>query len=367
MRGVLIWAYSECRSTMATYRALINALGVPGAVVVLHANAEGCGMGLRAQTGFRPDEFLDMQKIAVGIDLNLGLKIIEEHVGWDHIFCDYQGSAVVRRLICEAKHRGSRIVIATESPCNMFFGWRRLAKELFFRTILPFKVRDVVRAADCLVSCSGEKKYAHLFGGWPEDKVISFGYFPPPIEGSKCVKRETAHPFTILSTGVLSRYRGADVLVEALRILKEDGVSYTATITQDGELLPELKDKARKYNLPIAFPGKLPLSELIKQYESCAVYVGAGRCEPWGMRINDALNCGAPLLVSRGMGAAKLVDDYKCGLTCSAGDPVDMARKLKKLAVDQNLYAKVAHNAFAVHYEVSPEAKAKWLAARIFK
>ena len=114
---------------------------------------------------------------------------------------------------------------------------------------------------------------------------------------------------------MLSRYRGADILVRALKLLKDRGVKYQAVITQEGELLQQLKAMKRKYDLPIEFPGVVAMPELIKLYQACTVYVGAGRSEPWGMRLNDALNCGAPLIVSQGMGGVKLVKDFGVGLT----------------------------------------------------
>ena len=115
--------------------------------------------------------------------------------------------------------------------------------------------------------------------------------------------------------------------------------------------------------LPVDFPGFVPLDKLIGLYETCSVYVAAGRREPWGMRLNDALQCGAPLLVSRGMGGVQLVDDYGCGMAFEADDYVDLACKLRRLIENDEDYARVVENAEVAARQISPLQKAKALKA----
>ena len=101
------------------------------------------------------------------------------------------------------------------------------------------------------------------------------------------------------------------------------------------------------------------MDELIRLYENCSVYVGAGKSEPWGMRLNDALNCGAPLVVSSGMGGVQLVERYKCGLSFKAGDSFGLARCLLQLYENVELYRECAHNAIVAKEKSSPFVKAQ--------
>ena len=362
MKGLVVWAQSSCRSTMALYRALENALGVPVVVAVWHYEmAPGC-KDIRQAVGFRADEFADVKTISVGENSAQGLRVLDEHRGWHHLFCVYQSSANFRRLQLEAARRGERIAIGSEAPCNMFPGWRRIAKEIYFRTKLPYVVRDVVQVSEFFVNYSGnDDRYARLIG-WSQDKIIPFGYFPPPIPGSHCVRRENNHPFEILATGVITWHRGCDILIDALRILKERGIAYHATITQNGPMKAMLEAKARHWGLPVNFAGFMSLSDLNKAYETCSVYVGAGRHEPWGMRLNDALNCGAPLVVSRGMGGVKMVDDYGCGLAFENENAFDLADKLELLATNSSFYEKCASQALQAAQAIQPESMARKLA-----
>ena len=359
MNGLIIWAYNNCRSTMALYRAVQRQASFPVRIVLAKGD-DGCSIPeMRKRTGFREDEFADVEMTAINGDYARGVQIMDECRGYAHLFCAYQAVPVYRQLIEEAGRRGEEILIAGEAPCNMSSGWRWWLKEMYLHLALRWKVRRVVKAARKFICFSGDAYRLSALAGWPKEKVMPFGYFPPPIEGSKCVARaRRPRPFTILATGILAKYRGADVLVKALKILKDRGVEYRAIITQEGELLSELKQMAERDKIPVEFPGFLPMPKLIELYETCSVYVGAGRSEPWGMRLNDALNCGAPLVVSRGMGGVKLVDDYGCGLACRANDPEDMARQLEILATDEDEYAEVAQNAVKATQMVAPEKMA---------
>lgn len=360
MKGLIIWANSNCRSTTALYLAVQRQAESPVRIVLPEGN-EGCAIPqLRKRAGFREDEFADVEMTAINGDYARGVRIMDECRGYCHLFCVYQSVPVYRQLIAEANRRGERVFVAGEAPCNMSSGWRWWMKEVYLRLMLRWKVKDVVNVAQKFICFSGDAHRLSALAGWPCEKVVPFGYFPPPIEGSKCVARaKRPRPFTILATGILSKYRGADVLVKALKILKDRGVEYRAIITQEGELLPRLKEMAERDELSIDFPGFLPMPKLIELYETCSVYVGAGRSEPWGMRLNDALNCGAPLVVSRGMGGVKLVDDYGCGLACRADDPQDMALQLEILAADENKYAEVAQNAIRAAVLIAPERQAQ--------
>ena len=287
------------------------------------------------------------------------MQVLNEYLGWNHVFCLYQGSRVYRRIIVEAKRRGCNIAICCEAPCNMMAGAKKLLKWFYIRFALPIIVKDVIASADFFINCSGNNNNDALKIGWPAERIVPFGYYPPPIIGSRCIKRTSNQPFSILATGILTEYRGADVLVEALRILKNRGVEYSATITQEGPLLSGLKAKAREYRLPIAFPGMVPMQELIGMYETCSVYVGAGRSEPWGMRLNDALNCGAPLVVSRGMGGVRMVDDHGCGISFSTGDAKGLADVLQRLATDEGLYSQASEKTLLAAKKNTPESKAR--------
>ena len=66
-KGLIIWAQSNCRSTMALYRELIKLVKVPVVVALWHYRAAGQS-DIRTCIGFRDDEFSDVEMIPVGED-----------------------------------------------------------------------------------------------------------------------------------------------------------------------------------------------------------------------------------------------------------------------------------------------------------
>ena len=365
MKGLLIWAQSSCRSVMDLYREFGKVLGVPVCVAVWYYKKFAGEQDNRNAVGFEDSEFSDMEIVPVGEDFAKGLMLIDSHKGWHHLCCNYQGSESFRRLLLLAAERGERVAVGSESPCNMQHGLRGFLKEAYYRIKLPRVVRDVITASTFFINFSGgDDRLAHVVG-WPTEKIIPFGYFPPPIPGSRIQKRTSNSPFEILSTGEMTWHRGSDVLLDALLILKKTGCKFHATITQRGSLFTVLQAKARRYDLPVDFPGLLDMKDLCRNYEACTVFVGAGRREPWGMRLNDALNCGAPLVVSRGMGGVKMVNDYGCGLSFENENPQDLAAKLQVLATDGEVYLRCAENAIVAARANSAAVKVRELISTI--
>lgn len=364
MKGIIFWACSNCRSTIAFYREFARQLNAP-MVVAIWFTQNGGMCAVRSELGFRSDEFKDIKMVMVGEDYDKGLELIESHSGWHSLFGVYHGAPNYQRLLRECKKRGQRVGVICEAPCNMAQGFRRLLKAAYLKWILPLTVRHVVKMADFFVSLSGDGTYWVRNNGWVEDKIIPFGYYPPAIEGTEPVLRTTNKPFHILVTGKMTHYRGADVLIRALVLLKRWGIPFIATITQKGELLPLLERYVAKYDLPVELVGFVEIGRLKQLYATASIFVGAGRDEPWGMRLNDVLQCGMPLVVSRGMGGVQLVDRYHCGVSFEREDYVDLANKLRMMALDDDYYRFCAENAYSAARQVSPDIMAGKLISEI--
>jgi len=359
MNGLVIWAYSECRSMMGVYSNIVKGVDFPVVIASYHHHTFKGYHSARTATGFSSDEFSEMEIHPIGESWSAGKKILDDHKGYAHLFAVYQGAPNFLRVMKEVKRRGDAFGCICESPCNMVSGLKGWLKQnVYLRHVLPRKVRFVTDNAKFFINLSGDDSTAARNMGWADHKIIPWGYFSPAIPDSHLIQRVDNSEFTILVTGIMTWHRAPDVVMKALALLSRWGVKYKAIFTQEGPLLNDLKCMARQQGLPVQFVGLLPMPDLIKLYESCSVYVAAGRREPWGMRLNDALQCGAPLVVSRGMGGVKLVDDYKCGAAFNNGDHVDLAYKLKRLAEDKPYYKTMALNSFEAARLISPEKKA---------
>lgn len=364
MKGLVIWAYSECRSMMGLHSAIQRIANFPVVIATYHHHSFKNYFTARTATGFCSDEFSDVKLFPIGENYDAALKVMNSCQGYYHLFAAYQGVPNYRRIMREVIRRGEHYGIISEAPCNMTPGLKGWLKEhVYYRLFLPFKVRQSIRNADFFLNLSGNDTRMLRRIGWEGRKIIPWGYYSPAIPNSECKPRTSNRDFHILVSGIMSWHRSPDVIMRALQLLSTWGVNYRATFTQNGPMLPKLQKIAVDNKLPVEFTGFLPMTDLIKLYETCSVYVAAGRREPWGMRLNDALQCGAPLVVSRGMGGVKMVDDYGCGIGFNNEDYVDLAHRLKQLATDATYYEKVSNAAKVAAQLITPENKARELVA----
>ena len=362
MKGLVIWAHSYCRSTLGFYRGLGIAFGVPLKICIWKKITQ-----LRINVGFTENEFSDMDITFIGNNYALASRIMEEYRHYHHIFGSYQSVSIYQKLILFAKSLDCHVGIASEAPCNMTPGFKRIPKGLYLKFILPYKVKNQIKASDFIINLSGNITIPLEAIGWDKDKIIPCGYYPPRIDNTTAVKRSTENwkNFTILLTGLHQWHRSPLLLIKALAILKNQGLTPKCYITQNGPLLNKMKKMVKKNNLDVEFLGFVKMPELIKLYENCSVYVGTGNYEPWGMRLNDVLQCGAPLIVNKGMGGYKLVHDFGCGLTFEKNDYKGLAGAIKKMMTDEQLYLSFAEKAVNCVAFISPNAKAAEIATII--
>lgn len=357
MKELVVWAHSYCRSTFAFYKGIGRAFGVPLKVCVWKENAK-----LRTKVGFTENEFSDMDITFVGNDYAKARNILNEHRDAHHIFGAYQSVKIFQILMIEAKNIGCRIGITSEAPCNMTpTGYKRILKNFYIRCFLPYVIKNQIGTSDFIINFSGDDSESLEKIGWPKTKIIPCGYYSPRIENTRLVKRDDRswENFSILLSGIHQWHRSPMLLLKALNVLKQKGLSPKCDITQEGPLLNDMKKYVRHNHLDnVKFHGFVEMKTLINLYETCSVYVGTGNYEPWGMRLNDVLQCGAPLVVNRGMGGAKMVEDYGCGMIFGRNDYKGLATILENLILKKDLYCKVAEAAYNACLFIKPEVKA---------
>lgn len=365
MKGLIIWAHDNCRSTLGLYLELLKAFDIPSKINIVHKS----GVSMREKVGFQREEFTDEKIFYIEDDERKAIGDLSNHKDWNHLFASYQKNDIFRMLMDYCVENKIIYAIMSEAPCNMEANpLRRLAKSVYMSQILKNRVSPIINHADFIVNYSGYYKKELKSLGWSDDKIVSFGYFPPPIPNGSLVKRNEKNwsNFTILLSGIHQWHRSPMVLLKAILLLKKKGLNPKCYITQEGPLLQKMKNYTLKHNLDnVEFLGFVAMDRLIELYETCSMYVGAGSHEPWGMRLNDVLQCGAPLLVSRGMGGVKMVDDYGCGLAFERNDYKGLADKIESLISDKSIYLKIATNAFDAASKIAPSIKAKELANKI--
>ena len=139
--------------------------------------------------------------------------------------------------------------------------------------------------------------------------------------------------FVILYVGKLQPKKHVADLIRGVAMLSRITPDYCLVITGDGVLLDELQVLAEQLKLRILFTGFQNQSELPAIYlSSDCLVLPSDYGETWGLVVNEAMNCGLPVVVSDRVGCGPdLVIKDKTGYCYPFGDFESLARALEVL------------------------------------
>ncbi|SIT08913.1 Glycosyltransferase involved in cell wall bisynthesis [Roseivivax lentus] len=214
---------------------------------------------------------------------------------------------------------------------------------------LDLKLRD----ADLCVTVS-DYNLAHLrdrFGPGPRlTRVYNgldldrFAYKTPSPEARE-----------ILAVGRLVEKKGFHILIEAIRLMAQDGLAPVCRIVGDGE---EREDLARQIEDAgvsdhVVLEGPRPQSEVIEMIRgaalmACPCVVGSdGNRDGMPTVLVEAMALGLPVVSSDVVGIPELVQDDETGLIAPASDPEALAAAMTRLLDDAALRDRLSASARA--------------------
>jgi glycosyltransferase involved in cell wall biosynthesis len=152
----------------------------------------------------------------------------------------------------------------------------------------------------------------------------------------------------IAYASLVMRYKGIDVLIEALSLLHTLGIEFSATIA-GSTLTPEYTAMVQAFvesegmSDRIQFVGALSRQQLSHLYKTHNVLVFPSRYpEPFGISQIEAMAAGLVLVTSGTGGAGEIVEQGKDGLMFESENPLDLADQLSSLLADQAAWAAIA-------------------------
>src|SRR6266705_1768075 len=145
----------------------------------------------------------------------------------------------------------------------------------------------------------------------------------------------------LLYVGRVSREKDLDVLADAYRRLRDEGLPVQLLVVGHGPY-----SEAFAESLPEAFfTGYLAGNELATAYASADVFVFPSTTDTFGNVILEAQACGLPFFVSDAGGPRELVEDGGNGLITKARDVESFAAAIRTLACDAELRARMGERA----------------------
>jgi glycosyltransferase involved in cell wall biosynthesis len=199
--------------------------------------------------------------------------------------------------------------------------------------------------------------------------VVPVGALPEPAADGAARLFADGARLTVLQYGKWSPLHGADVVLGAAELLREEPFRFV--LVGEGQLSTDLRARIRERHLTnVDWRGELPRAELRSQTLAADVCLGVfGRSEKAGRvvpnKVFDALACGRPVVTADGDGAREWLRDGESALLTRAGDAPALAAALRRL-LDRAERARIAQGGLALYLRAfTPKAVAGTLLAAL--
>lgn len=177
--------------------------------------------------------------------------------------------------------------------------------------------------------------------------------------------RHTPHPegrrtprASLLYLGRLKRYKGVDLLVQAVAKLAREGLHVDFLIAGAGDGRPELERLVEESGVAdrVIFLGFVDERTKIDLLRTSWVHGLASAKEGWGITVVEAGACGTPSVASDSPGLREAVVDGATGLLVQHGNVDALAAAIRRLVTDPRLRGRLGEEARRYAESLSWEA-----------
>lgn len=122
----------------------------------------------------------------------------------------------------------------------------------------------------------------------------------------------TGRPYRLFLCGSLAqRYKGVDLMLDAMALIRENGLSVTAVVAGDGHYRTELEEQAHRLNLTnhVDFVGAVSPASIRDHLDHADIFLMPSRTEGMPRALIEAMARGLPAIGSNVGGIVELLDD----------------------------------------------------------
>ncbi|MCD4776787.1 MAG: glycosyltransferase family 4 protein [Candidatus Aegiribacteria sp.] len=141
---------------------------------------------------------------------------------------------------------------------------------------------------------------------------------------------------TFLYVGRLKKYKGVQLILAALAVLRDAGKNYRLVVLGSGDYEAELKKTASRLGLDrsVTFEGFVSQERKLHWLRKAWAAVFASEKEGWGLTVIEANACGTPVIASDSDGLRDSVKDGITGILVPHGSVDSLAAEMDRLAND---------------------------------
>ena len=208
--------------------------------------------------------------------------------------------------------------------------------------------------------------------GFPRRKLIRINNGVPITFATRCTDDSRAHYRALLGLdsehlsviGIVSRvvaFKGHAVLLDALRIVQDQGRKTALLVVGTGEALDSVQEHAAKTVRNVAFLGHR--SDVPEILSACDVVVlPTVSSEGAPLAVIEAMACGRAVIVTDAGGMPEMVCHGESGIVVPKGDPIALANALKELidhADHRKCLGSVAKQRYMMHYTLEASVQGR--------
>jgi glycosyltransferase involved in cell wall biosynthesis len=175
-------------------------------------------------------------------------------------------------------------------------------------------------------------------------KVVNI---PHTIKTEILEKYNLNHDF-LMYTGGIDHRKNIEGLIRAYALLKPDvraGHQLAIVCSVSDEQRATLSSLVKSQNMDkdeVIFTGYIPENDLIALYNLCKAFIFPSWHEGFGLPVLEAMNCGAPVIVSDKSSLPEVVENVDA--LFNAKSDVEMSERIKKILADKSFRKKLMHH-----------------------
>lgn len=328
---LVFWWPSACRSIMPLIRELAQ-LCEDGVRIVVQENL---GPN-RRQFGWQADSAGNAEYYVLPSEERWKAvqSILSDESQSLHVIGGYQRIPLHRRIIAFAQANKIAYGVMAEAPIHFDLGWKVFLKSVYLSTVIRRRTSQVAAQSLFFACLSGRQYDEVLKVGWPFEKIYPFGYFPVGRSVKSRSLIPTGESCRLLYMGTLVKYKGVDLLLRAVATAQSMGARFVTEIVGDGPEKVRLQSLSKQLGLEgsVVFHGFVADSTLDQIIELSDILVCPGIAEPWGIKINEAIQSGLATISSDRLGASKLISASGAGILFRSGDVGELAECIRCLS-----------------------------------
>lgn len=151
----------------------------------------------------------------------------------------------------------------------------------------------------------------------------------------------------IITSGSLLYYKGYDILMRALAVVKEKGFDFEVYMFGDGVQFNNIQNEVKKYKLPVYLKGKISREELLDELKKGDIFIQPSRIENFPFSVVEAMASNCAVICSNVGGMVDQITHKVDGLLFESENHFDLAKQIIFLLENKEWINKFASESYA--------------------